>query len=173
MKYWMFLGLFTSALVFGTTYPVDEAIAELRFKANSLEQLKQFYLTNRCTIQVGSNEIQLKASDLRSNGLVIGIADSSPGSTYPFEKAPQPQFLERVLNQAGVEGGWVISSQFAYLPGSSSPSHLVVALNQPFFESGLWLYRKTTFSGPVPTPAKMIDVAKVTSGGVNVRLRCN
>ncbi len=155
--------------------PVDDSIQELFTKASQLEDIKAFYLKNRCEITVGSNKIPLEVIALRSQGLVIGIADGSPGKYSAFSNAPKPQILENVLtrNLGNGTGPWIVSSQLGYTQGEKEPTHLVVNVNWPVYDSGLDLYRKVVFGGPLPTPDKKISVKKSTPGGVPLTLNCN
>jgi hypothetical protein len=87
-----------SVSVFADRYPVDDVIDGLRFKASHLEQLKEFFLKNSCSVTVNGNKVNLGAGALRDEALVIGISPENPGNYAAFSKAPKPEFLARVMN---------------------------------------------------------------------------
>jgi len=143
-------GTVLSLSAFAAQYPVDQDIADLRAKADYLEALKNTVEKNRCTVQVGTNRVALSAGALRSNGLVMAIADGMPGNYLAYHQAPKPEFLSNVINftvgHAGAsKGAAIVTAQLGYAAGGGAAKGVLVTINEPEEvqgADGLFIYQK-------------------------------
>jgi len=130
--------------------PVDDEIAILRNKADYLEKMKTLLEKNDCRITIGTNTVALVAGALRSEGMVIAVGPGFPNNYLAFHKAPKPEFMKGVIENALLKGGAgknanILSGQL-YSKDDTDYTHFVVYVNEPMFVKGtdsLWMYNKT------------------------------
>lgn len=168
-----FACLVLAASSFAANYPVDEAIGELRAKADYLELMKKTLETEKCSVQVGTNRVALTAGALRSQGLVMAIAKTNPGNYYAFDQAPKPQLLEQVIAMTFRQrGALIISARLLAKPGDATYTGLGVVVNKPKHDSGIDIYEKTGVAIRLPE-GKAVSKSVAMPDGTNVTLSCN
>lgn len=156
-----------------TRYPVDDEIDAHIAKAQYLKDFKQLLLDQECSVTVGKNKVTLVAGALRSEGLVIGIAEGNPGNYWAYHQAPKPQFLDRVT---GYKNSLIVSGRLAYdSVDTSKVSDLGVYIAKPKLikdADGLYLYDKSFHKLTIPSSASASSTTKGVDG-VSVTLECS
>ncbi len=134
LKFVAVLSLLASTVSMADRLAVDDAIEELRAKANHLEQLKTLFSTAKCAVEIGTNRIALTPNTLMDNGAILGVTDTIPGTYLSFSQAPKPHHLKNVIQHAhlrAVNRVYIISSSLAAEPGATEYTHLRVKVAEP------------------------------------------
>ena len=159
------------------TYPVDEAIADLHAKATYLTQLKEIFSEKNCRITVDQNTVKLHPSQLRSEGLAMGIGPEFPGDFLAYHKAPKPKQLAIVasytLKKNVGRDVMIVGSRLRYKDGV--PSLLLISVNEPYEVPGaedLWIYQPTWVGVPLTEASKSVSNEATSKSGKAIRLDC-
>jgi len=159
--------------VAATRYPVDDEIDAHMAKAQYLKDFKQLLLDKDCSVTVGKNKVALVASALRSEGLVIGIAEGNAGNYWAYHQAPKPEFLDRVT---GYKNSLIVSGRLAYDSfDTSKVTDLGVYIAKPKWikdADGLYIYDKSFHKLAIPSSASASSTTKGVDG-VSVTLECS
>lgn len=175
------LGLLLSLVCvagFAAQYPVDDDIADLRAKADSLEANKQMLLANDCSVTVNSNTVKLDAGALRSNALIIAIGPGFPGNYLAFHQAPKPEFLENVVlstvMKAGAgKGALIVTARIEEIPGKGPALVATSAEPKSIKEmEGGYMYQKSAVGLKLVDGKVIGTISAKTALGLPFNLTC-
>jgi hypothetical protein len=181
MRYLCLIGLMLSLGAVADSYPVDLEIGKLRAKADYLETLKAFLLSNQSQVQYGSNQVALTAGALRSETLVMAIGPKFPGQYAGFHQAPKPQMLEQVVAASRGrgdlgQGAVVVTAGLDVSPGSTKLDTFVVKIAEPAEvkdAGGLWWYNQRSLRTSLPQSGEHVEASGVSSSKQSISVSCN
>jgi len=101
-------------------------IAEFEGQVRSLNHTKDFLENNRCLLKVGTDEVAVGPKVIRSNGVILGVADQLKGTYFDFEGSISAASLIRSL--AAVSDRVESAHLFKFIVNESSTEILIELL---------------------------------------------